>query len=194
MPKTLSPAKIDAFRERLCDAAEEMFAAHGPDGVTLRQLTAALGVSSMTPYRYFRDKDAILAAVRTRAFNRFADAIGQADTVRRDGDAYFAFARAHPAAYRMMFDTQQPTFTSYPELLKAMNRARQMLSTGKLSGLAAKGWARKDIELHSFTFWSILHGAVMLELAGAFAPPLNARRVARPALDAFWASVGLGET
>lgn len=194
MPKPLSRATIDAFRERLCDVAEEMFAAHGPDGVTLRQLTAALGVSSMTPYRYFRDKDAILAAVRARAFNRFADTIGKADARRRDGDAYFAFARAHPAAYRMMFDTQQPTFTSYPELLKAMDRARQVLSTGKLSGLAAKGWRRKDIELHAFTFWSILHGAVMLELAGAFAPPLNARAVARPALDAFWAAVGLDAT
>lgn len=195
MPKPLSRATIDAFRERLCDVAEEMFAAHGPDGVTLRQLTAALGVSSMTPYRYFRDKDAILAAVRARAFNRFADAIGIAsDSGRSRGEPYFAFARANPAAYRLMFDTQQPTFTSYPELLKAMDRARTVLSTGKLRDLAARGWRRKEIELHAFTFWSILHGAVMLELVGALPPPLTARAIARPALEAFWAKVGLNDT
>ena len=41
----------------------------------MRQLAAELGVSPMTPYRYFEDKDAILAAVRTRAFDRFAEAL-----------------------------------------------------------------------------------------------------------------------
>jgi AcrR family transcriptional regulator len=75
VPKVLSPADIEAFRERLCEVAEEKFAAHGIDGVTLRDLATAMGVSPMTPYRYFKDKDAILAAVRTRAFNHFAEAM-----------------------------------------------------------------------------------------------------------------------
>ena len=42
----------------------------------MRELASALGVSPMTPYRYFRDKDDILAAVRARAFDRFAAALG----------------------------------------------------------------------------------------------------------------------
>ncbi len=83
MPKTLSPGDIEAFRNRLCDIAEGLFAAHGPDGVTMRQLADAMGVSSMTPYRYFEDKDAILAAVRTRAFNRFAAAMETAGEALR---------------------------------------------------------------------------------------------------------------
>ena len=40
MPKVLSAADIEAFRERLCDIAEENFAAHGPDAVTMRDLAA----------------------------------------------------------------------------------------------------------------------------------------------------------
>src|SRR5271154_1319260 len=79
MPKILSTTHIEAFRERLCDVAEGLFASHGPDGVTMRELAAALGVSQMTSYRYFKDKDAILAAVRTRAFNRFAAAMESAE-------------------------------------------------------------------------------------------------------------------
>ena len=63
------------FRERLVDAAERLFAEHGLEAVTMRQLAAELGVSPMTPYRYFADKDAILAAVRARAFNRHAEAL-----------------------------------------------------------------------------------------------------------------------
>src|ERR1700743_465631 len=78
MPRTLSPADVEAFRTRLCDVAETLFAAHGPDRGTMREMADSLGVSSMTPYRYFKDKDAILAAVRTRAFNRFAAAMESA--------------------------------------------------------------------------------------------------------------------
>ena len=117
MPKILSAEDVEAFRERLCDVAEELFAAHGPTGVTMRQLADALGVSAMTPYRYFEDKDAILAAVRARAFNRFADAMEKAQArLRHKGGhqpdpAYLDFALANRAAYRMMFDTDQPTFS-----------------------------------------------------------------------------------
>src|ERR1700723_4352637 len=98
MPRPLSPADLDAFRTRLCDVAEKLFAAHGPDGVTMREMADALSVSSMTPYRYFKDKDAILAAVRTRAFNRFAAAMEAArtGTKKQSGNAYPDFARSKP--------------------------------------------------------------------------------------------------
>src|SRR3546814_15072618 len=81
MPRILSEADVADFRERLCEAAEKLFAERGPEAVTMRQLAAVLGVSPMTPYRYFRDKDDILAAIRTNGFNRFAEALEKA----RDG-------------------------------------------------------------------------------------------------------------
>ncbi|MDI1364126.1 MAG: helix-turn-helix domain containing protein, partial [bacterium] len=68
MPRVLSSEDVEDFRRRLCAAAETLFAEHGPDAVTMRQLATAMGVSPMTPYRYFKDKDAILAAVRAEAF------------------------------------------------------------------------------------------------------------------------------
>ena len=70
MPKVLSAADIEAFRERLCDAAEEKFAARGPEAVTMRDLADAMGVSPMTPYRYFKDKDAVFHALHTEAFQQ----------------------------------------------------------------------------------------------------------------------------
>jgi AcrR family transcriptional regulator len=78
LPKNLSDDDIAQFRDRLCDAAEHLFAEHGPDAVTIRQLATDIGVSPMTPYRYFKDKEAILAAVRTRAFDRHAEALERA--------------------------------------------------------------------------------------------------------------------
>jgi AcrR family transcriptional regulator len=201
VPKILSEANIEAFRDRLCNIAEEQFAAHGPDGVTMRQLAEAMGVSQMTPYRYFNDKDAILAAVRTRAFNRFAAAMENAgrtaEKPRRGparksaigrseapGNAYLDFALANPAAYRLMFDVSQPTFGEYPDLLAAMERARLTMGDD-LRRLAAEGLFSGDVELTAHVFWSALHGAVMLELAGLLnREDLNARRIANAAIEA----------
>ena len=70
MPRVLTETDVADFRERLCVAAERLFAEKGPDAVTMRQLASELGVSPMTPYRYFQDKDDILAAVRTNGFNQ----------------------------------------------------------------------------------------------------------------------------
>jgi AcrR family transcriptional regulator len=75
MPRVLSDTDVADFRDRLCEAAERLFAEKGPDAVTMRQLASELGVSPMTPYRYFKDKDDILAAVRTNGFTRFAEAM-----------------------------------------------------------------------------------------------------------------------
>ena len=80
MPKYLSDEEIAAFRERLIDAAERLFAEHGTEAVTIRQLAAEIGVSPMTrPYRYFTDKDAILAAsAGARLRHRHAEALERA--------------------------------------------------------------------------------------------------------------------
>ena len=193
MPRTLSPADVETFRGRLCDVAEKLFAAHGPDGVTMREMADALGVSSMTPYRYFKDKDAILAAVRTRAFNQFAAAMEGArqNTKATSGNAYIEFALAHPAAYRLMFDVSQPTFADYPELVAAMGRARLTMGGG-LRELAAAGRFKGDVELAAYVFWSTMHGAVMLELAGLLeGSKLDARKIAKPAAEALGKHFGL---
>lgn len=193
MPRALSPADVETFRTRLCDVAEKLFAAHGPDGVTMREMADALGVSSMTPYRYFKDKDAILAAVRTRAFNQFAAAMESArqNPKARSGNAYVDFALAHPAAYRLMFDVSQPTFADYPELVAAMGRARLTMGGG-LRELAAAGQFKGDVELAAYVFWSTMHGAVMLELAGLLeGSKLDARTIAKPAIEALEKHFGL---
>jgi len=189
VPKVLSPADIEAFRERLCDIAEEKFAAHGIDGVTLRDLATAMGVSPMTPYRYFKDKDAILAAVRTRAFNRFAEAMEKAEANARKkssgqpGEPYIDFALKNPAAYRMIFDTNQPTSFDYPDLVAAMKRAKDTMTSGWKT-LKEQGRFKGDVELAGHVHWSVMHGAVMLELTGLLKKPLDARAIARRAIAA----------
>jgi AcrR family transcriptional regulator len=197
LPKVLTPEDIAVFRERLCDVAEEKFAAHGADGVTLRELADALGVSPMTPYRYFADKDAILAAVRARAFNRFAEAMEVAETkrtVRRSaftGVLYVDWAMANPAAYRLMFDTQQPTAGEHPELVAAMARARSTMTT-VWKQLQADNTFKGDIEQAGHLMWAAQHGVVMLALSGLLKPSQDARKLVRRMIEAIARDLGMG--
>jgi AcrR family transcriptional regulator len=173
MPRVLSEADVADFRERLCEAAERLFAEHGPEAVTMRQLAAELGVSPMTPYRYFRDKDDILAAVRTNGFNRFAEALERARDKATGarakgaavGEAYVGFAFEHPHTYKLMFDLNQPSEADYPDLVEAGRRARATMS-GYVKDLVADGMLAGDPEQIGMMFWAAAHGAVVLELAG----------------------------
>lgn len=173
MPRVLTESDVAEFRERLCRAAERLFAEKGPDAVTMRQLAAALGVSPMTPYRYFKDKDDILAAVRANGFNRFAEALEKARETPGSaraksaavGEAYVSFALEHPQTYKLMFDLNQPHEGRYPELSAAVDRAQATMS-GYIRDLVAEGSLAGDPEEIGTMFWAAAHGAVVLELSG----------------------------
>lgn len=173
MPRVLTESDVADFRERLCAAAERLFAEKGPDAVTMRQLASALGVSPMTPYRYFQDKDDILAAVRANGFNRFAEALeaarGSAKSARAKaaavGDAYVRFAFEHPHTYKLMFDLNQPMDEAYPELVEAGRRAHET-QTAWVKDQIAAGEMAGDPEQIGAMFWAATHGVVVLEMAG----------------------------
>jgi AcrR family transcriptional regulator len=174
MPRVLTETDVADFRGRLCAAAERLFAEKGPDAVTMRQLAAELGVSPMTPYRYFQDKDDILAAVRTNGFNQFAAALEKARDGAKSarakaaavGDAYVRFAFEHPHTYKLMFDLNQPVGESeYPELAEAGRRANVTMSAWVRDQIAA-GEMVGDPEAIGAMFWAATHGVVVLEMAG----------------------------
>jgi AcrR family transcriptional regulator len=183
MPRVLSETDVADFRERLCEAAERLFAERGPDAVTMRQLASELGVSPMTPYRYFEDKEDILAAVRANGFNRFAEALergrdrakGAPDRAKVVGEAYIAFATSHPHSYKLMFDFNQPHVETYPELVAAGQRAQKTM-TGYIQDAFADGLMAGDPEQIGLIFWAAVHGVVILELAGML-PPGGAARL-----------------
>ena len=193
MPRTLTPDDVDAFKQRIIDAAELMFAEHGPEAVTIRQLAGAVGVSPMTPYRYFADKDAILAAVRARAFDRHAQALETAFELAGGGaeaaksgavaEAYIRFAEEHPAAYKLMFDVNQPSAGDYPDLVRAGERSRRTM-TVYLRQAVGDGRLRGDPDFIGHLYWSAIHGPLMLQLSGMLGDRIRARDLIVPMLAA----------
>ena len=105
------------LREALIGAALELIGEKGPAGFTFADAARAAGVSSAAPYRHFRDRDALMADVARRGFERFAAALsrawneGRPDPLRAFDDlgrGYLAFARQEPAYYAAMFESGIP--------------------------------------------------------------------------------------
>ena len=169
MPRILTDADIADFRGRLCNAAAQLFSEVGQDGFNMRELAKRVGVSAMTPYRYFQDKDAILAEVRAQAFARFADWLEEA-LAAPDADmaalanAYAQFAIREQIQYRLMFDLTQKQPTS-PSFADQEQRARATI-VGHVRRLAERGHLSGDPELSGLILWSTLHGVAALYLAG----------------------------
>ena len=174
MSRPLTEDDLARFQERLCDVAAALFAERGAENTSMRQIAAALGVSPMTPYRYFADKEDILAAVRTNGFNRFAGSLESALANTQGsakakssavGEAYLNFAFEHPQTYKLMFDLNQPHEEDYPELVAAASRANAMRSA-YIKGLVEAGVMEGDPEEIGRMYWAATHGAVSLELSG----------------------------
>ncbi len=59
------------LRQELMELAERHLIEGGVGDLSLRALAREIGVSQTAPYRHFRDKNALLAALATEGFRRF---------------------------------------------------------------------------------------------------------------------------
>lgn len=173
MRPVLTDEEVAEFRANVCRVAEVLFARHGVEGVTMRQIAGELGCSSTTAYRYFTNKEEILAAVRAAAFNRFCEVIEAATRSSRDprksahnvGQAYLGFALENPDAYRMMFDVSQAAVTGNAGLTEALARARRSM-VAYVTPLIDAGILQGEPQVLGQMLWAAAHGLVMLRLSG----------------------------
>jgi AcrR family transcriptional regulator len=119
------------LREALISAALDLIAAKGPAGVTFAEAARQAGVSPAAPYRHFRDRDALMADVARRGFERFEARLLAAwddgrpaplAALERMGRAYLAFARDEPAYFSAMFESGL-SISEHRELQEAGDRA-----------------------------------------------------------------------
>ena len=163
------------LREALMQAAIDLIADKGPTGFTFAEAARSAGVSPAAPYRHFRDRDALMAEVATRGFEKFALELERAWNEGRPdpqaafirlGRAYLAFARSEPAYYAAMFENALPRAT-YPALDDAGQRAFDVLRAASVSICALLPKERRPPELMmSLHIWSMAHGVASLFARG----------------------------
>jgi len=173
MPRELSGEDVQAVRAKIGAAATALYAAKGVGAITIRDIAKKLGRSPMGLYRYFADREEIIAFVRAGAFDRFSDALEAAFALGGDalararavGRAYVDFALENPNAYRMMFDLDPPDEARHRELRRAGQRAGETI-TRHVKDLAAAGIIHGDPKLVGHALWAASHGVIVLHLAG----------------------------
>lgn len=157
--------------------AADLLETEGLAAVTLREVARRAGVSHNAPYRHFPDLRSLHAALAAEGF-RMLDGKMSTASPGDMGEAYVAFALAHPQRYHLMFSGAL-AYQEHPELREAALASHERL--------VAAFRARPDLpdpEAAAAAAWALVHGLSQLLLNGHLAraragssPEAFARRV-----------------
>lgn len=175
----LTPELIESFRARICDVAFRQVAEFGSEALSWRNLAAELGCSHATPYRYFKDKSALLEALRIHGRLRLeaeletllADLKGTKERIHGLVSGITSFAETRPEAYRLIFSGE--TSNAQPFWVVFEAELTPATGSGELEG---------DPATIAQLIWATLHGLIVLEIARSLARPAN--ELARTAIGA----------
>ncbi|MFG1382528.1 TetR/AcrR family transcriptional regulator [Xanthobacter versatilis] len=159
------------LREALMQATLDLIGEKGVAGVTFAEAARRAGVSAAAPYRHFRDRDELLAAVAAVGFERLADALttawqngrpSPAVAYERVGRAYLDFARRAPAEYVAMFESGLPA-DAHEGLQQAGSRAFAVLrEAAEVLVSHIPGPVRPPALMVALHTWSLAHGVASL--------------------------------
>jgi AcrR family transcriptional regulator len=165
------------LRQRILDAARDMFASEGYDAVTMRRIAQRIEYSPTAIYLHFKDKESVLREICDHDFaelgRRLASIARIADPIERlaaTGRAYAEFGLTHPNHYRLMFMTPHPPVPPSDSAIEKGNPEQDAYAflRSLLADAAREGRLRpglEDLELLTQTVWAAMHGVVSLEIA-----------------------------
>ncbi len=157
------------LKEACIQAAREVIAEEGVEGLSMRDVARRLEISHQAPYRHFATRDHLLAEIMRRCFEDFAQFLDhsskehQPEELRGMGEAYLDYAALKPLEYRLMFGTPWPEPAAHPELVKHAVHAFDLLRQNLLKQHGKNSGAKKQAELEAMFIWSLLHGYASIE-------------------------------
>lgn len=166
-------------RQRILDAARELFVKDGYEAVTMRKVADAIEYSPTALYLHFKDKEALIRELchedflsLARAFQRIAREPDPLERLRKIGHAYVDFGLTHPNHYRLMFMTERGVQTTDEEQ-KEMGKgnptqdAYAFLRATVVEALLKEKLRPEftDPDLISQALWAGVHGVVSLHVA-----------------------------
>jgi AcrR family transcriptional regulator len=109
--------KADALK-----AATRLVAKGGHEQLSLREVAEAVGVAHRSLYNHFKDREALLDAVATGAYERLAAQLVKARTAQDYTAKYVRFALANRAIYALMTSRPHATMKHNPPLQRAVHK------------------------------------------------------------------------
>ena len=161
------------LRETLLEAAIRLIAQVGPTAFTLREVARRAGVSHNAPYRHFRDRDDLMAAVAAQGFRELTQAMTEAaapksdplDRLKRAGLGYVMFALRRPEHFTVMFDAPLSK-RKHPDSAAAAEEAFATLTGFVKSCQDAGRLPSGDLRQMALLAWTMVHGIAKLAITG----------------------------
>lgn len=161
------------LRETLLSAAISLIGEVGPTAFTLREVARRAGVSHNAPYRHFRNREDLLAAVASQGFRELAGAMRTAsqkqsdalDRLKYAGLAYVAFALRKPEHFTVMFDVPRSEDLSR-DAAEAAKEAFSELNLLVRAVQANGHFAQNEPQQQTLYAWTTVHGIAKLATSG----------------------------
>jgi AcrR family transcriptional regulator len=193
----LTADEVDSMRARLCTCALDIFRESGIESVSFRALAERMGVSHTLPYRYFENKDALLASVRVLCFEQFERYVRERESLEVQAlsrvlavlDAYVSFVFDHRIEYELIFASSQPPPQRYPDLLAARRRLFEH-SVGLVQECISEGLVQGEARELTHALWAGVHGLLSLHVANQLVHGITLERLVKPLIHRI---LGLGD-
>jgi AcrR family transcriptional regulator len=165
-------------RDKILDAARELFVTEGFEGVSMRKVAEKIEYSPTAIYVHFADKQELFRELCHQDYARLAEVFQSSvmstdpiERLKQIGTIYIEFGTRYPNHYRFMFMTPHPPHEPDEE-------DREMMGNPEMDAYAFLKWAVQqaidagcfreeltDAELISQTLWASVHGVISLHIA-----------------------------
>jgi AcrR family transcriptional regulator len=165
-------------RDKILDAARELFVAEGFEGVSMRKVAEKIEYSPTAIYVHFADKQELFRELCHQDYARLAEVFQSSamstdpiERLKQIGAIYVDFGTRYPNHYQFMFMTPHPPHE--PDEVD-----REVMGNPEMDAYAFLKWAVQqaldagcfrqelnDTELISQTLWASVHGIISLQIA-----------------------------
>jgi AcrR family transcriptional regulator len=165
-------------RDKILDAARELFVTEGYEGVSMRKVAEKIEYSPTAIYVHFADKNELFHELCREDFARLQEVMRSAEMptdpveqLQQIGRNYIEFGMRYPHHYVFMFMTPHPE--NEPD-----EEDREIMGNPEMDAYAFLKWAvqeainsgrlreeLQDAELISQTLWASVHGVISLNIA-----------------------------
>ncbi len=159
----------------LVDAGLQLLKEKGVEGVGLRAVASAAGVSHSAPYRHFKNKTALLAAIALRGFGQLTKAIEEVmgrwpddpkQQLIESGRSYVKLAIRNPEMTQLMFGGLLKPESLSEDYCDQSQKSFQALLQVLENGCQLNLYKSAESVQRALAVWSMVHGLAMLASAG----------------------------
>lgn len=181
MPKPARKSnEVDAVKEQILDAAQQLILQKGLKGLSMRKLAARVSMTAANIYNYYSNKDELYLALRIRGFEQLTS---RYLTIREDSSVpidrlthmvreFVRFGIENAAQYEILFGVKAPKYLDYVGTsMEPAAWIEKQTSNRVMDGFISLVQACADdkakmsepmARYKTIRIWSALHGAILL--------------------------------